>query len=485
MTDPIASSPGEPVRDQPVQYVGVDRVDDPLVFISGVHGVGYDETVEVTDNEGRRRPGTVLEVHGDTAVVQVLGGTMGLSGAGTRTRFLGRPFAVRVSQDMLGRVFDGLGRPIDGGPAPYGGELREVSGRPVNPAARAYPTDFIQTGISVIDGSNSLIRGQKLPVFSGSGMPHDRLVAQIVRQATLPGREESFAVILAAMGIKNDEADFFRRSFEDAGVLAKVALFLSPADTPSVERVQTPRTALTLAEYLAFERDMHVLVLMTDMTNYCDALREISSARDEIPARKGYPGHLYSDLAALYERAGRIKGSEGSITLMPILTMPADDISHPVPDLTGYITEGQIVCDRGLFRQGVYPPVAALLSLSRLMKDGVGKGSTREDHMDISNQLYAAYSRVESVRGLASVIGEEELSPMDRQVLAFGDAFEREYVHQGEQENRSIEQTLDLAWQVAGVLPRSELARLDDELLDRYLPRDDGADGEQGPSMSG
>jgi len=300
---PANPAEDDALRDHPVQYVGVDRVDDPLVFVSGVHGVGFDETVEVQDDRGERRLGSVLEISRDTAVVQVLGGTIGLSGAGTRARFLGRPVTVRVGEDMLGRAFDGLGRPIDGGPAPFGGQLRPVSGMPVNPAARAYPTDFIQTGVSIIDGSNSLIRGQKLPIFSGSGMPHDRLAAQIVRQAALPGQQEAFAVILAGMGIKNDEADFFRRSFQDAGVMRKVALFLSPADSPSVERVQTPRTALTLAEYLAFERDMHVLVVLTDMTNYCDALREISSARDEIPARKGYPGHLYSDLAARYERS--------------------------------------------------------------------------------------------------------------------------------------------------------------------------------------
>jgi len=463
------------IHDSPVQYVGVDRVVDPLVFVSGVHGVGYDETVEVIGEDAEGRLGTVLEIDGDTAVVQVLGGAAGLSNTGTRIRFFGRPLSVRVSEDMLGRAFDGLGRPIDGGPSPLGGEVREVSGIPINPSSRAYPTDFIQTGISVVDGSNSLVRGQKLPVFSGSGMPHHRLAAQIVRQATLPGQDASFAIILAGMGIKNDEADYFRHSFESAGVLSRVTLFLSPADAPSVERVQTPRTALTLAEYLAFDRDMHVLVIMTDMTNYCDALREISSARDEIPARKGYPGHLYSDLAAIYERAGRVKGSEGSITQMPILTMPADDISHPVPDLTGYITEGQIVFDRSLFRQGIYPPVAALLSLSRLMKDGVGEGSTREDHTAISNQLYAAYSRVESVRGLASVIGEEELSPMDKQVLEFGDAFELQYVNQAEDENRSIEQTLDIAWQVAGILPRGELSRLSPELLDRYYDRERAA----------
>ena len=488
MTQAPRPDPDDPsLRDSPVQHVGVERVDDPLVSVSDVHAVGFGERVEVADDEGRVRMGTVLEVSSDAAVVQVLGGTMGLSGAGTKVRFLGRPFAVRVSEDMLGRAFDGLGRPVDGGPAPFGGEMREVEGQPINPAARDYPADFIQTGVSIIDGSDSLIRGQKLPIFSGAGMPHQKLVAQIVRQATLPGEESSFAVILAGMGIKNDEADFFRRSFEDAGVLGKVALFLSPADSPSVERVLTPRVALTLAEYLAFERDMHVLVIMTDMTNYCDALREVSSARDEIPARKGYPGHLYSDLATLYERAGRIQSAEGSITQMPILTMPSDDISHPVPDLTGYITEGQIVCDRELFRRSIYPPVSALLSLSRLMKDGVGEGATRADHMAISNQLYAAYSRVDAVRGLASVIGEEELSPMDRQVLAFGEAFETQYVNQGEFENRTIEQTLELAWRVAGVLPRSELSRLSEELLERYYRRpDEGrpADGDQPPTQA-
>ncbi len=456
------------MRDKPVQYVGVDRVDDPLVYVSGLPGVGFDETVEVRCPGEEPRRGTVLEVDGDRAVVQVLGGASGLSSSQTRLRFSGHPFELRVTEDMLGRIFDGLGRPIDGGPPPLGGQRRSVHGRPINPAARAYPTDFIQTGISIIDGSNSLIRGQKLPLFSGSGMPHQRLAAQIVRQATLLEEKASFAVVMAGMGIKNDQANFFRDSFEAAGVMGRVTLFLSPADAPSVERKLTPECALTLAEYLAFEKDMHVLVLLTDMTNYCDALREISSARDEIPARKGYPGHLYSDLAALYERAGRVQGAEGSITQMPILTMPSDDISHPVPDLTGYITEGQIVFDRSLFQQGIYPPVGALMSLSRLMKDGVGKGYTREDHMDVSNQLYAAYSQVEEVRGLASVIGEEELSPADRQYLEFGEALEQQYIHQGQEEDRSVEHTLDLAWEVVSILPRSELSRLSEELLERY-----------------
>jgi len=459
------------MKDRPIRYVGLDRTDDPLIHVSGVHDVGYDELAEVRGPRGDVRPGTVLEVDRGRAVVQVLGGTIGLSNAGTSVRFIGRPAEVRISEDMLGRAFDGLGRPVDGGPPVLGGRLKEVHSAPINPAARAYPAEFIQTGISVIDGLTSLIRGQKLPIFSGSGMPHHKLAAQIIRQATLPGQEESFAVVLAGMGIKNDEADYFLRSFEGAGVLSKVALFLSPADSPSVERILTPMTALTLAEYLAFERDMHVLVVLTDMTNYCDALRETSSARDEIPARKGYPGHLYSDLAGIYERAGRITGSEGSITQMPILTMPADDISHPVPDLTGYITEGQIVLDRGLFRQDIYPPVSLLQSLSRLMKDGVGEASTRADHLPLANQLYAAYSKVASVRGLASVIGEEELSPLDRQVLEFGRALEQDFINQKEDENRSIEQTLDLAWKVASILPQGELARLSTDLLDRYYRR--------------
>ncbi len=456
------------MRDRAVQYVGLEKIDGPLIFVRGVHDVGFDEVVEVWDGKGNSRTGTVLEVSEDTAVVLVLGGTSGLSESRTRTRFQGRPLTLRVSEDMLGRSFDGLGRPVDGGPPPLGGATRQIHGAPINPYARRYPSDFIETGISLIDGSNSLVRGQKLPIFSGSGMPHDRLAAQIVRQARLPGEEADFAVILVAMGVKNDIARFYRDNFEEAGVMDKVTLFLSPADAPSVERVQAPRTGLTLAEYLAFERDMHVLVLMTDMTNYCEALREVGTARGEIPARKGYPGYLYSDLASIYERAGRIREAEGSITLMPILTMPSDDISHPVPDLTGYITEGQIVCDRDLMQKGIYPPVAPLPSLSRLMKDGVGEGSTREDHMEISHQLYASYTRAQDVRGLAEILGEEELSPMDRTYLTFADALEEKYIGQGEQENRTIEETLDIAWEVASLLPQRELTRLDEELLDRY-----------------
>ena len=459
-------------EDRAVEFVGIERIEGPLIFVTGVHGVGYDEVVEVRDPDGNPRLGTVLEVDRDTAVVQVLGGTTGLSNAQTAARFTGRPLSLPVSEEMLGRIFDGLGRPTDGGPPPLRGEHMDTHGRPINPCARQYPSKFIQTGISIIDGSNSLVRGQKLPVFSGSGMTHDVLAAQIVRQATLPGQEAGFAVILAAIGVKNDVADFYRNSFEEAGTLGRAAMFLSPADSPSVERILTPRTALTLAEYLAFQKGMHVLVVMTDMTNYCEALREIGSARGEVPARRGYPGYLYSDLASIYERAGRIKDSKGSITQIPILTMPADDISHPVPDLTGYITEGQLVGDRRLFQRGIYPPLAALPSLSRLMKDGVGEGHTRADHMDVANQLYAAYAQVENIRGLALVIGEDELSPLDKTYLRFGDAFEQKYLNQGRTENRSIEQTLDLAWAVVSILPRSELSRLSEELIQRHYRKE-------------
>lgn len=460
------------IQDRAVQYVGLERVEGPLVFVDGVRDVGYDEVVEVTDERGNRRTGTVLEVDRDRAVVLVLGGTSGLSTARTRARFLGTPLRIRVSEDMLGRTFDGLGRPLDGGPGPLGGESRDIHGAPINPSAREYPSDFIQTGLSALDGSNSLVRGQKLPIFSGSGMPHDRMAAQIVRQASLPEEDVRFAVILVAMGVKNDTAQFYRQSFEESGALSNVALFLSPADRPSVERIQAPRTGLTLAEYLAFDRGMHVLVLLTNMTNYCEALREVGTARGEIPARQGYPGYLYSDLASIYERAGRIRGRDGSVTLVPILTMPSDDISHPVPDLTGYITEGQIVCDRELFQKGIYPPVGPLPSLSRLMKDGVGEGSTREDHMDVSHQLYAAYARAQDIRGLASILGEEELSPRDRTYLEFADAMEQRYVQQGEHENRSIQETLDLAWEIVSILPRRELTRLSEEQIQAHYRTD-------------
>ena len=451
-----------------VEYCGIGRIAGPLIFVRRVRDVGYDEFVEIRDAQGNVRLGTVLDVSDERAVVQVLEGTSGLTASQSRVRFLGSPLQAPVSRDMLGRVFDGLGRPIDGSPPPLTGTALDVHGLPINPCARSYPRDFIQTGISAIDGMNTLVRGQKLPIFSGSGMPHDRLAAQIARQATLVNEQIEFTIVFAAMGVKHDVAQFFMRSFEESGVLGQSALFLSLASAPSVERLLTPRVALTLAEHLAFDEGMHVLVLMTDMTNYCESLREIGSARGEIPSRKGYPGYLYSDLAEIYERAGRVQSSPGSITQMAILTMPSDDISHPVPDLTGYITEGQIVMDRDLFQRGIYPPIAGLPSLSRLMKDGIGKGRTREDHPHIASQLFACYSRVKQVRALASVIGEEELSLLDKKYMEFGEEFEQQFLRQGEFENRSIEQTLDLGWKVITALPKEELHRLAEEELKTY-----------------
>src|SRR5512147_335433 len=402
------------------EVVGVSRIEGPIIFVEGAANVGYDEVVEIVDAEGRVRRGRVLEVGEKTTVVQVFAGSTGLSIDGTRVRFLGGTLHIPVAEEMLGRVFDGLGQPLDGGPLPLTDRYADVNGQPINPTARVYPRDYIQTGISAIDGMNTLLRGQKLPIFSGAGMPHDQLAAQIVRQATLgrpagekPGDAEQFAIVFAAMGVKHDVADFFRKSFMESGALTRVAMFLNLADDPPVERLVTPRAALTLAEYLAYERGMHVLVILTDMTNYCEALRQISNIRGEVPSRKGYPGYLYSDLASLYERTGRVKTSQGSITQIPILTMPNDDITHPVPDLTGYITEGQIVIGRSLYQQGIYPPIAVLPSLSRLMKDGIGKGRTREDHPRWGAQLYAAYAHMQDVRALASVIGEEELGAVD------------------------------------------------------------------------
>jgi len=454
--------------DRALTYVGTSRIDGPLLVVEKPFDVGYDETVEIQDPAGGYRLGRVLEISEAEAIVQVLEGTEGLSNQATRVRFLGKTLELPVATEMLGRVFDGLGRPLDGGPVPLSADLKDVNGAPINPYSRQYPREFIQTGLSAIDGMNALVRGQKLPIFSGSGLPHDRLAAQIVSQATLIGEQSEFSIVFAAMGVKHDVAQFFVRSFEASGVLANVAMFLSLASAPSIERLLTPRAALTLAEHLAFDLGRHVLVLMTDMTNYCEALREIGAARGEIPGRKGYPGYLYSDLAEIYERAGRIKTSPGSITQMAILSMPADDISHPVPDLTGYITEGQIVLGRELFQRGVYPPIAGLPSLSRLMKDGIGEGMTRADHAPLASQLFAAYSHVKQVRGLAAVIGEEELSVLDKQYVEFGERFEMDFLRQGENENRSIEQTLDLGWKVLSTLPRSELHRLSEALLDEH-----------------
>lgn len=452
-----------------LSYQGARSIDGPLLFVDGVHGIAYDELVEIQTPAGEIRLGQVLDVTANTAVVQVFGGTDTLSRSGTTTRFMGSSLQVPVGREMLGRVFDGLGRPKDGLPEPLCAQRLDVNGLPVNPYAREYPSDFIQTGISAIDLMNTLVRGQKLPIFSGNGLPHNRLAAQIARQARLLNEEVEFAIVFAAMGVKYDVAHFFINSFEESGVTGKVAMFLSLADDPSAERLITPRSALTLAEHLAFTEGMHVLVIITDMSNYCESLREIATARGEIPSRKGYPGYLYSDLASLYERAGRLLNGAGSITQMPILTMPSDDISHPIPDLTGYITEGQIVLDREMFQRGLYPPVAGLPSLSRLMKDGIGKGLTRADHPHVASQLFAAYSKVKDIRSLASVIGEEELSPVDKLYIKFGEEFESKVVSQGEFENRSIEETLELGWNALRTLPRQELLRLsEEELAEHY-----------------
>jgi V/A-type H+-transporting ATPase subunit B len=463
------------------QVVGVSRVEGPIIVVEGAGAVGFDEVVEVLDSQGHIRRGRVLEVGENMAVIEVFAGTTGLSIDGTNVRFLGGPLHIPVAEEMLGRVFDGLGMPMDGGPQPLTDRFADINGQPINPTARVYPRSYIQTGVSVIDGMNTLVMGQKLPIFSGAGMPHDQLAAQIVRQATLgsPAGEaakhnEQFAIVFAAMGVKHDVADFFRNSFAESGALTRVAMFLNLADDPPVERLVTPRAALTLAEYLAFERQMHVLVVLTDMTNYCEALRQISNIRGEVPSRKGYPGYLYSDLASLYERTGRVKTSEGSITQIPILTMPNDDITHPVPDLTGYITEGQIVLGRSLNYAGVYPPVAVLPSLSRLMKDGIGAGLTRRDHSHVSAQLYAAYAHVQDVRALASVIGEEELGQVDQTYLKFGRAYEREYVNQALTENRTIGQTLDISWKLVSMLPKEELTRVSLDEIKTYYREPDG-----------
>jgi V/A-type H+/Na+-transporting ATPase subunit B len=464
------------------EVVGVGRVEGPIVIVNGAANVGYDEVVEIQDSRGRLRRGRVLEVGEGVAVVQVFAGSTGLSIDGTRVRFLGTTLHMPVAEEMLGRIFDGLGNPIDGGPQPLTDHYADVNGQPINPTARVYPRDYIQTGISSIDGLNTLLRGQKLPIFSGAGIPHDQLTAQIVRQATLgrvagapQSESEQFAIVFAAMGVKNDVADYFRRSFTESGALTRVAMFLNLADDPPVERIVTPRAALTLAEHLAYERGMHVLVVLTDMTNYGEALRQISNVRGEVPSRKGYPGYLYSDLASLYERTGRIRTSEGSITQIPILTMPNDDITHPMPDLTGYITEGQIVLGRELNFAGVYPPITVLPSLSRLMKDGIGKGRTRDDQPRWGAQLYAAYAKTQDIRALASVIGEEELSDVDKRYLKFGRAFEREFVNQGFTENRTIERTLDIGWKLLSLLPKNELTRVTLDEIAQYYKGEDAA----------
>ena len=451
------------------EYRTIQEVNGPLMVVRRVSGVTYDELGEIELPDGTVRRCQVLEVNGDNAVVQLFESSAGINLAESKVRFLGHPLQLGVSGDMLGRVFNGMGKPIDGGPEILAEEYRDINGLPMNPAARDYPNEFIQTGISTIDGLNTLVRGQKLPIFSGSGLPHAALAAQIARQARVLGDDAgNFAVVFAAIGITFEESDFFVQEFRRTGAIDRTVLFTNLANDPAVERIATPRMALTAAEYLAFEKGMHVLVIMTDITNYAEALREVSAAKKEVPGRRGYPGYLYTNLATLYERAGRQLGKSGSITLIPILTMPEDDKTHPIPDLTGYITEGQIVLDRELDQKGIYPPIAILPSLSRLMKDGVGKGFTREDHYDVSNQLFASYSKVQDARSLASVIGEEELGETDKLYLDFGAHFEKEFLGQGPNEDRTIDQSLDLGWRLLSILPREELDRVDEAVLEQH-----------------
>lgn len=455
-----------------LQYVGLKEINGPLVVLDKVQDASYDEITEIRLQDGSSRLGRVVEVSGDKVVLQVFEGTKGLSLKNTRTSFTGRPMELPLSTDMLGRVFSGSGRPIDGLGEIYPEKYMDINGKPLNPVERTYPRNYIRTGISAIDCLMTLIRGQKLPIFSGSGLSHNKLAVQIVRQAQIAEENgQEFAVVFGAMGVKNDVADYFRRSFEDSGVLSRVVMFLNLSNDPIIERILTPRCALTAAEYLAFEKNMHILVILTDMTSYAEALREFSSSKGEIPGRKGYPGYLYSDLASIYERAGVIKGAKGSVTQIPILTMPNDDITHPVPDLTGYITEGQIVLDRNLDQTGIYPSISVLPSLSRLMKDGIGEEYTRADHAPVSNQLFASYARVQDARALASVIGEDELSAIDKAYLHFGVMFEKYFVAQRFDENRTIDETLDLGWDLLSMLPMSELDRVDEKLLaEKYHP---------------
>lgn len=452
-----------------IEYLGLSSINGPLIALEGVQDAFYDEIVDFVVNGKEHKMGRIVEVYKDKAIIQAFEGTENMSLNNTHTRLTGHPMEIGLSEEMLGRTFNGIGEPIDDlGPITVE-EVRDVNGLPLNPVRREYPRNYIRTGISAIDGLTTLIRGQKLPIFSGNGLPHDQLAAQIVKQASLGGStNEDFAIVFAAMGVKHDVADFFRRTFEESGVANHVAMFLNLANDPVVERLITPKVALTAAEYLAFEKNMHILVILTDMTSFAEAMREVSSSKGEIPSRKGYPGYLYSELATLYERAGIVEGVNGSVTQLPILTMPNDDITHPIPDLTGYITEGQIVLDRNLHGQAIYPPISVLPSLSRLMKDGIGKGYTREDHQDLANQLFSAYAKVGEARNLASVIGEDELSPIDKKYLEFGKAFEERYIGQGPNENRTIEETLDLGWELLRILPKEELDRVDTKILDVY-----------------
>ncbi len=450
-------------------YLTVSEVFGPLMVVQGVSGVGYEEMVEVELPSGEKRAGKVLETSRESALVQIFGRSTGVNVFTSKVRFLGQGLQLALSPDILGRVFDGMGRVLDGGPAIVPDRLNDVNGMPINPCSRDYPSEFIQTGISAIDGLNTLVRGQKLPVFSGAGLPHPRLAAQIARQARVPGQEKDFAVVFGAMGITFEESDYFVQDFRETGALERAVLFVNLADDPAIERIATPRLALTAAEYLAYDLGMHVLVILTDMTNYCEALREVSASRKEIPGRRGYPGYLYTDLSTIYERAGRIAGRRGSITQIPILTMPDDDKTHPVPDLTGYITEGQIILQRDLHRRGIYPPVAVLPSLSRLRDKGIGQGKTREDHPNLANQLFAAYALGKEAEELALILGESALSSLDKIYLHFSEEFEKRFLRQGTHEERSIEETLDVGWGLLRPLPDSELKRLKPEQIETHL----------------
>mgnify|MGYP001000648471 CR=1 FL=1 len=457
----------------PKEYRTIEEIAGPLMLVRNVTGVTYDELGEIELSNGEKRRCKVLEVDGSNVLVQLFESSTGINLSQSKVRFLGRSMELGVSRDMLGRIFDGLGRPIDDGPEILPDKRMDIDGLPINPVARSYPQEFIQTGISAIDGLNTLVRGQKLPIFSASGLPHANLAAQIARQARVRGTQESFAVVFAAIGITFEEANFFIESFRETGALDRTVLFVNLANDPAIERISTPRMALTAAEYLAFEKDMHVLVILTDITNYADALREVSAARKEVPGRRGYPGYMYTDLASIYERAGRQKGKPGSITMIPILTMPEDDETHPIPDLTGYITEGQIILSRDLYRKGITPPIDVLPSLSRLKDKGIGEGKTRADHADTMNQLFAAYARGKEAKELMVVLGEAALTDIDKLYAKFADEFEKQYISQGYQVNRDVEETLDLGWKLLRILPRSELKRINDKILDEYYDKPD------------
>ena len=458
------------------EYKTVSDVVGPLMTVEGVEGVKFDELVDIELQDGSRRRGQVLEIDGDRAVVQIFEGSSGINLPETKVRFLGKPLSLDVSEDMIGRIFDGMGQINDGGPELIPEKSMDINGQAINPVARNYPDEFIQTGISTIDHLNTLVRGQKLPVFSASGLPHEELAAQIARQAQVVGTDEEFAVVFAAVGITYEEAEFFMNDFRETGAIDRSVVFINLADDPAIERIATPRMALTAAEYLAFEKDMHVLIITTDMTNYANALREVSAARREVPGRRGYPGYLYTNLASLYERAGRLEGAKGSVTQIPVLTIPEEDITHPIPDLTGYITEGQIILSRELENQGIEPPIDVLPSLSRLKDEGIGEGKTREDHAPTMNQIFSAYAQGKDAKELANVLGDSALSESDKKYVEFTDRFEQEYVNQGNYTDRAIEESLDLGWDLLKILPREELKRIKDDLLDKYLPKEEGWD---------